>query len=144
MMMPYKTALKVSTFYKTILYSDCLRRESNFLASTRPITALCELVCCIVCVCDYVKVMIMQHAHTHKAVTERVEAKKLLSRQRQSNYSFIYETCSDKMSNTLPVDQRRYGSLNISEIIRKLRHFERNFWFGTPNNTATLIYLFKA
>ena len=30
---------------------------------------------------------IMQHTHTHKAVTGRVEAKKLLSRRRQSNYS---------------------------------------------------------
>ena len=29
---------------------------------------------------------IRQHTHTHKAVTGRVEAKKLLSRQRQSNY----------------------------------------------------------
>ena len=29
----------------------------------------------------------MQHTHTHKAVTGRVEAKKLLSRQRKSNYS---------------------------------------------------------
>ena len=28
----------------------------------------------------------MQHTHTHKAVTERVEAKKLLSRRRQSNF----------------------------------------------------------
>ena len=36
---------------------------------------------------------IMQHRHTHKAVTGRVEAKKLLSRRRQSNYRsswFIY------------------------------------------------------
>ena len=30
---------------------------------------------------------IMQHTHTHKAVTGRVEAKKLLSRRRQLNYS---------------------------------------------------------
>ena len=30
---------------------------------------------------------IMQHTHTHKAVSGRVEAKKLLSRRRQSNYS---------------------------------------------------------
>ena len=30
---------------------------------------------------------IMQHTHTHKAVTGRVEVKKLLSRGRQSNYS---------------------------------------------------------
>ena len=29
---------------------------------------------------------IMQHTHMHKAVTECVEAKKLLSRRRQSNY----------------------------------------------------------
>ena len=30
----------------------------------------------------------LQHTHTHKAVTGRVEAKKLLSRWRQSNYRF--------------------------------------------------------
>ena len=30
---------------------------------------------------------IMQHTHTHKAVSGRVEVKKLLSRRRQSNYS---------------------------------------------------------
>ena len=30
---------------------------------------------------------IIQHMHTHKAVTGRVEAKKLLSRRKQSNYS---------------------------------------------------------
>ena len=33
-----------------ILYFDCLRRESNFLASTRRVTALCVCVCCIICV----------------------------------------------------------------------------------------------
>ena len=30
----------------SLLY--CLRRESNFLASTRPVTALCVCVCCII------------------------------------------------------------------------------------------------
>ena len=42
---------------KMWLYSDCLWRESNFLASTRPVTALCVCVCCIVCVCDCVMVI---------------------------------------------------------------------------------------
>ena len=76
------------------LYSDCLRRESNFLASIRQVTALCMRVCCIVCVCDCITgytqayTQIMQHTRTHKAVTGRVEAKKLLSRRRQSNYSW--------------------------------------------------------
>ena len=32
------------------LYSDCLRRESNFLASMPWVTALCMRVCCIACV----------------------------------------------------------------------------------------------
>ena len=40
-----------------ILYSDCLQQEINFLASTRPVTALCVCVCCIVCVCDCVMVI---------------------------------------------------------------------------------------
>ena len=39
------------------LYSNCLRRESKFLASTRRVTALCMRVCCIVCVCDCVMVI---------------------------------------------------------------------------------------
>ena len=33
---------------RTSLYSDCLRRESNFLASTRQVTALRVSVCCII------------------------------------------------------------------------------------------------
>ena len=39
------------------LYSDCLRRERNFLASTRRVTALYVRVCCVVCVCDCVMVI---------------------------------------------------------------------------------------
>ena len=42
---------------RPIVYSDCLRWESNFLASTRPVTARCVCVCCIVCVCDCVMVI---------------------------------------------------------------------------------------
>ena len=41
----------------------------------------------------------MQHMRTHKAVTGRVEAKKLLSRQRQSNYSSSH-ACS-KLSHVM-------------------------------------------
>ena len=37
---------------------------------------------------------IMQHTHTHKAVTGCVEAKTLLSRRRQSNYSCSSENCN--------------------------------------------------
>ena len=37
---------------------------------------------------------IMQHTHMHKAVTGRVEAKKLLSRRRQSNYIKSYQSFS--------------------------------------------------
>ena len=32
----------------------------------------------------------MQQTHTHKAVTQQVEAKKFLSRRRQSEYSYIW------------------------------------------------------
>ena len=32
-----------------LLKSDCLRWESNFLASTRPVTALFVCICCIIC-----------------------------------------------------------------------------------------------
>ena len=66
-----------------ILYSDCLQRESNFLAPTRRVTALCVRLHN-----GYTQAytQVMQHTHTHKAVAGRVEAKKLLSRRRQSNY----------------------------------------------------------
>ena len=37
--------------------------------------------------CTRAYAQIMQHMHTHMAVTGRVETKKLLSRRRQSNYS---------------------------------------------------------
>ena len=36
------------------LYSDCLWQESNFLASTRPVSALCVCVCCIIWVLAHV------------------------------------------------------------------------------------------
>ena len=74
------------------LYSDCLRQESNVLASTR---RHC-LVCACLLHCMRVRLrngytqayaQIMQHTHTHKTVTGCVEAKKLLSHRRQSNYS---------------------------------------------------------
>ena len=80
------------------LYSDCLRRESNFLASTRQVTALSVHVllhCMRVRLCNgYTQayVQIIQHTHTHNAVTGRVEAKKVLSRRRQSNYSRTHIT----------------------------------------------------
>ena len=50
----------------------------------------CLLHCMRVWLCNgYAQtyVQIMQHRHTHKAVTRRIEAKNLLSRRRQSNYS---------------------------------------------------------
>ena len=75
---------------KHLLYSDCLRRESNFLASMHRVTAL--LHCMLVRLRNgYTQAyaQIMQHTHMHTAVTGHVEAKKLLSRRRQSNYSFM-------------------------------------------------------
>ena len=73
--------------------------ERVTLTSTRSVTALCVCVCCMVCVCDCVMVIRepthkkMQHTHMHKAMTRRVEAKKLLSHRRQSNYrSYMYCT----------------------------------------------------
>ena len=80
-----------SKSHQNQLYSDCLRRESNFLASTRrSLPCACALLHCVrVQLHNGYKqayAQIMQHRHTHKAVTGRVEAKKLLSRRRQSNY----------------------------------------------------------
>ena len=56
----YTTPLN-TTIFLTIV---CLRRESNFLASTRPVTALC--VCCIICV--------QAHAYNHYAIPHAYNA----------------------------------------------------------------------
>ena len=78
-------------FYSLIAFD---KRVTLWLQRT-----LCVCVCCIACMCNCVMfihkphVQIMQHSHTHKAVTERVEAKTLLSHKRQSDYRF-----SDKSS----------------------------------------------
>ena len=53
---PFLSLRKLKQF-TNLLYSNCLRRESNFLASTRLVTALCMCVCCIVCVCDCIMVI---------------------------------------------------------------------------------------
>ena len=60
MMQIYTTPLN-TTIFLTIV---CLRRESNFLASTRPVTALC--VCCIICV--------QAHAYNHYAIPHAYNA----------------------------------------------------------------------
>ena len=85
------------TFYLWLVsspwvYADCLRRESNFLDSTSRVTALCM---CVLLHCMRVGLhngytqayaQMMQHTHTHKAVTGCLEANKWLSHRRQSNY----------------------------------------------------------
>ena len=60
------------------------------------LTSAC-CVCCIVCVCNYIMVIqephaqVMQHTRTsHKAVTGRFDTKKLISCQRQSDYSWYH------------------------------------------------------
>ena len=61
---------------------------------------------------------IMQHTHTHKAVTGRVEAKKLLSRWRQSNYSrSTYLTKSKTMC--LPWKYFYYHAFGVCGIMMR-------------------------
>ena len=95
------------------LYSDCFRRESNFLATTRPVTAFCV---CVLLHCMRVRLrngytrtyaQIMQHTHMHKAVTGCVEVKKLLSaglglvqRSRQGTTKLIFLRPMPKALNT--------------------------------------------
>ena len=94
----------------TSLYSDCLWWESNFLASTLPVTAQPCMRMRLRNGYTRGYAQIMQHTHTHKAVTGRVEAKKLLSRRRQSNYSHLIinfhkkERSSERDSYILPFD----------------------------------------
>ena len=75
-------------YYSPIAFDE----RVTFWLSTCLSTALCAFVCCV-CNCVIVicepYAQIMQHMHTHNAVTERVEAKKLLSRQRQSDYRLV-------------------------------------------------------
>ena len=76
----------------------CLQRESNFMASTSPLTALCVCVNLLHCVRVrnlaywlYASLYASYaHTHIHKAVTGRVEDKKLLSRQRQPNCRYLH------------------------------------------------------
>ena len=101
-MSPWKKAPKIAPYKKgpsngLNLYSDCLRQEGNFLASTRRVTCLVR-VCLLHCMCVRLRngytqayAQIMQHTHTHKAVTGRVEAKKLLSRWRQLIKLYQYQ-----------------------------------------------------
>ena len=64
---------------------------SNFGFNT-PVSTISMCVCCIVCVCYFAMVIcephaqIMQRTHMHKVVTRYLEAKKLLSPQRQLDY----------------------------------------------------------
>ena len=60
----------------------------------RQVTALCVRACLLHCMrvrlhngYTQAYAQIIQHTHMHKAVTGRVEAKKLFSRRKQSNYS---------------------------------------------------------
>ena len=68
------------------LYSDCLRRESNFLASTRRITALCVRVCCIVCVCDCVMVI---RKPTRKKCNIRTRTRQWPDTLKPKSYSLV-------------------------------------------------------
>ena len=66
-------------------------KRVTFLPSTRHVTALCVHVCYIVCAYDCISWLYeSQHTdnatYTHKAVTECIEAKKLLSHWRQLHY----------------------------------------------------------
>ena len=102
---PWKCSQIASKYFlmslSILLCSDCLRRESNILALTHPVTALCVCVllhCMRVRLCNgYTRAyaQIMQHTHTHKAVTGRAEAKKLFSRRRQSNYGEYFLMSSE-------------------------------------------------
>ena len=92
-----RPGILVVRFPCKVLYSDCLRRKSNFPAlfgfnaPDHCLVRACLLHCMRVRFRNgYTQAFahLMQYTHTHKAVTGRIEAKKLLSRRRQSNYSF--------------------------------------------------------
>ena len=75
------------------LYCDCLWWESNFFGFNAPVHCL-VLVRLLHCMRVRLRngytrayMQIMQHTHMHKVVAGRTEAKKLLSRRRQSKYS---------------------------------------------------------
>ena len=66
------------------IYTPIAFDESNFLASTGWLAALCVRVCRSMRVrlrncCMQAYAQTLQHTRTHRAVTGRVEAKKLLS-----------------------------------------------------------------
>ena len=58
---------------------------------------------------------IMQHTHTHKAVTGRVEAKKLLSLRRQSNYRQVLVLSTlDKFQFSLKKKKKKTLTKNLA------------------------------
>ena len=64
--------------------SECLRQESNFFGFNTPGH---RLVSVFLLHCMHVSLFVNDATYAHaQAVTERIEAKKFLSRQRQSDY----------------------------------------------------------
>ena len=76
----------LSTVLFKVLYSDCLRPESNFLASMRPVTALCVCVCCIASVCDWVMVI---RKPTRKQCNIRTCTRQWLDTLKPKSYSLV-------------------------------------------------------
>ena len=68
---------------------------------------------------------IMQHTHTHKAVTERVEGKKLLSRRRQSNYSVLEIHYTHAVKNQGMVFNRETINLKLISLLTPLLSSEK-------------------
>ena len=58
-------------------------------------------------------VQIMQHSHMHKTVTGCVEAKKLLSRRRQLNYTLLF-FCLFSHTNVGAVREYCFGKFSVS------------------------------
>ena len=74
------------TLNNVYLYSDCLRRESNFLASTRRVTALCMHVCCIVWLWDCIMVI---RKPTCKKCNIRTRTRQWPDALKQKSYSLV-------------------------------------------------------
>ena len=84
------------------------------------VTALCICICCIICTSGFCITITqsythtIQRTHTPKAVTGRVEANKVLSHQRQSNYRKPPAFPSTTFSYVILSPEQHFKPLKIS------------------------------
>ena len=120
-----------------MLYSDCLRRESKLLASTRPVNVLCVSVCCIVGMCDCIMVIHQSTCNLHTCTKQSPDTLKPKCYSLvEGNLSIVHELFMDgsrPIQNAIEANQRCMMALNNIHIARKWNKLaKRNERKGRP------------